>query len=51
MVQVMQAKKAFQKKAHDVILFFFSKVAIILLNVDAVREPYSSPHKSMTPKK
>jgi site-specific DNA-methyltransferase (adenine-specific) len=40
--------KHFSKK-HD-ILFFYTKEDDYTFNVDAVREPYSSPHKSMTPK-
>jgi site-specific DNA-methyltransferase (adenine-specific) len=42
------SKKHFSKK-HDVI-FFYTKSDDYSFNVDAVREPYSSPHKSMTPK-
>lgn len=42
------SKKHFSKK-HDVI-FFYTKSDDYTFNVDAVREPYSSPHKSMTPK-
>lgn len=43
------SKKHFSRK-HDVI-FFYSKSNEYNFNVDSVREPYSSPHKSMTPKK
>jgi DNA modification methylase len=43
------SKKHFSRK-HDVI-FFYSKSNKYTFNVDTVREPYSSPHKSMTPKK
>lgn len=42
------SKEHFSRK-HDVI-FFYSKSDRWTFNVDAVREPYSSPHKSMTPK-
>jgi site-specific DNA-methyltransferase (adenine-specific) len=42
--------KRFSKK-HDVLLFYTkTKEDDYTFNVDAVREPYSSPHKSMTPK-
>jgi site-specific DNA-methyltransferase (adenine-specific) len=43
------SKRHFSRK-HDVI-FFYSKSSNYVFNVDLVREPYSSPHKSMTPKK
>ncbi len=36
-------------KKHDTI-FFYHKSSTWTFNVDAVREPYSSPHKSRTPK-
>ena len=36
-------------KKHDN-LFFYGRTKNYTFNVDAVREPYSSPHKSMTPK-
>lgn len=42
------SKKHFSKK-HDVI-FFYTKTNNYPFNVDEVREPYSSPNKSMTPK-
>ena len=42
--------KRWYSKKHDVILFY-SKTNNWIFNVDAVREPYSSPHKSMTPKR
>jgi DNA modification methylase len=42
------SKRHFSRK-HDVI-FFYTKTEDYLFNVDDVREPYSSPHKSMTPK-
>jgi DNA modification methylase len=42
------SKKHYSKK-HDVI-FFYTKSDKYSFNVDDVREPYSSPHKSMTPK-
>ncbi len=40
--------KRYSRK-HDVI-FFYTKTDTFLFNVDSVREPYSSPEKSMTPK-
>jgi len=43
------ASKTHYSKKHDVI-FFYSKGKKWTFNVDEVREPYSSPHKSMTPK-
>ena len=36
-------------RKHDVI-FFYTKTDTFVFNVDSVREPYSSPEKSMTPK-
>ena len=42
------SKKHYSRK-HDV-LFFYTKSSSYTFNVDEVREPYSSPHKSMTPK-
>jgi site-specific DNA-methyltransferase (adenine-specific) len=42
------SKRHFSRK-HDVI-FFYAKGADYTFNVDEVREPYSSPEKSMTPK-
>ena len=42
------SKRHFSRK-HDVILFYALGEGHIF-NVDEVREPYSSPHKSMTPK-
>ena len=42
------SKRHFSKK-HDVI-FFYAKSEDYVFNVDAVREEYSSPWKSMTPK-
>lgn len=42
------SKRHFSKK-HDVI-FFYTKGSGYTFNVDAVREAYSSPKKSMTPK-
>lgn len=43
------ASKRHYSRKHDVI-FFYTKNDEYTFNVDAVREPYSSPHKSMTPK-
>ena len=46
------ASRRHYSRKHDIILFYIkSKGAGRVFNVDAVREPYSSPHKSMTPKK
>lgn len=42
------SKRHFSRK-HDVI-FFYTKGDNYIFNVDDVREPYSSPEKSMTPK-
>jgi len=42
------SKRHFSRK-HDVI-FFYTKGDNYIFNVDEVREPYSSPEKSMTPK-
>jgi site-specific DNA-methyltransferase (adenine-specific) len=42
------SKRHFSRK-HDVI-FFYAKGNNYTFNVDEVREPYSSPEKSMTPK-
>lgn len=42
------SKRHFSRK-HDVI-FFYAKGDDYTFNVDEVREPYSSPEKSMTPK-
>ncbi|TAE00062.1 MAG: site-specific DNA-methyltransferase [Bacteroidetes bacterium] len=42
------SKEHFSKK-HDVVLFY-TKNKIHTFNVNEVREKYSSPHKSMTPK-
>ena len=42
------SKKRFSRK-HDTV-FFYTLGREYLFNVDSVREPYSSPHKSMTPK-
>ncbi len=41
-------KRRYSRK-HDVI-FFYTKTDTFKFNVDSVREPYSSPEKSMTPK-
>jgi DNA modification methylase len=43
------ASKSHYSKKHDSI-FFYTKGNSWTFNVDTVREPYSSPHKSMTPK-
>ncbi len=43
------ASKRHYSRKHDTILFF-SASGRWKFNVDAVREPYSSPHKSRTPK-
>lgn len=43
------ASKEHYSKKHDII-FFYTKGNQWVFNVDQVREPYSSPHKSMTPK-
>ena len=43
------ASKNYFSKKHDII-FFYSKSNKYTFNVDEVREEYSSPHKSMTPK-
>ena len=43
------SKRRFSRK-HDVIYFYARSGEACTFNVDAVREPYSSPHKSMTPK-
>jgi len=43
------ASKTHYSKKHDSI-FFYTKGSAWTFNVDDVREPYSSPHKSMTPK-
>ena len=43
------ASKRHYSRKHDIILFYVRGGAHTF-NVDAVREPYSSPHKSMTPK-
>lgn len=43
------ASKTHYSKKHDSI-FFYTKGSSWTFNVDEVREPYSSPHKSMTPK-
>ncbi len=43
------ASKTHFSKKHDVI-FFYTKSSTYTFNVDEVREEYSSPHKSMTPK-
>lgn len=43
------ASKSHYSRKHDVI-FYYTKGASWTFNVDDVREPYSSPHKSMTPK-
>ena len=46
------ASRRHYSRKHDIILFYIkSKGTGRVFNVDAVREPYSSPHKSMTPKK
>lgn len=42
------SKKHFSRK-HDTI-FLYAKSKDYTFNVDDIREPYSSPHKSMTPK-
>jgi site-specific DNA-methyltransferase (adenine-specific) len=42
------SKRHFSKK-HDIILYY-TKGDDYIFNVNSVREPYSSPHKSMTPK-
>ena len=42
------SKKHYSRK-HDII-FFYTKTDTYSFNVDKVREAYSSPHKSMTPK-
>jgi DNA modification methylase len=42
------SKKHFSRK-HDTI-FLYTKSKDYTFNVDEIREPYSSPHKSMTPK-
>jgi DNA modification methylase len=42
------SKRHFSKK-HDII-FYYTKGDDYTFNVNSVREPYSSPHKSMTPK-
>lgn len=43
------ASKSHYSRKHDVI-FYYVKGKEWTFNVDDVREPYSSPHKSMTPK-
>lgn len=43
------ASKQHYSRKHDVI-FFYTKSSSWTFNVDVVREPYSSPHKSMTAK-
>jgi DNA modification methylase len=43
------ASKTHFSRKHDVI-FFYTKTENYTFNVDEVREAYSSPHKSMTPK-
>ena len=43
------ASKRHYSRKHDSILFYVRDGGYTF-NVDAVREPYSSPHKSMTPK-
>ena len=43
------SRRHFSKK-HDTILFYGKEKQCYTFNVDSVREPYSSPHKSMTPK-
>lgn len=44
------ASKRHYSRKHDIVLFYTRSRKGHIFNVDAVREPYSSPHKSMTPK-
>jgi site-specific DNA-methyltransferase (adenine-specific) len=44
------ASKSHFSRKHDTI-FWYSKSQKIIFNIDDVREPYSSPEKSATPKK